>query len=342
MLTWAGRWPERRWAIENAEGLGRHLASWLLARGEAGRRCVHECDGPGPAAFPRRWPEERPDRCCSRGVCGGVAGRCPSVGGRRCRGRHRCVGRAAGEPVAGQGAGGEPVARRVPGIAGWRRTNRIDGRGSRSAAADSAAGRVRLNGSVSTLQVTLVAEIRSLDARLKGNAEVMAELVKASGSTLEQTVGIGPVMAGRLIGGPAAPAGSPRRPRMPPIPVSPRSRWPAVNGPGTGCPVRGSSAELHLAHHRGDPDPDGREPGQHLLPHQDRREEDPAGGSALPETAPGQSHLADHDRRRATSGGSGRTLGGDSAIQRDWPTSSSDKSLPRPTIRDSTTAEPAA
>jgi len=34
MLTWASRWPQRRWAIENAEGLGRHLASWLLARGE--------------------------------------------------------------------------------------------------------------------------------------------------------------------------------------------------------------------------------------------------------------------------------------------------------------------
>ena len=34
LLTWAGRWPERRWAIENAEGLGRHLVSWLLARGE--------------------------------------------------------------------------------------------------------------------------------------------------------------------------------------------------------------------------------------------------------------------------------------------------------------------
>src|SRR3954454_6650158 len=34
MLTWAARWPQRRWAIENAEGLGRHLASWLLARGE--------------------------------------------------------------------------------------------------------------------------------------------------------------------------------------------------------------------------------------------------------------------------------------------------------------------
>lgn len=34
MLTWARRWPQRRWAVENAEGLGRHLTSWLLARGE--------------------------------------------------------------------------------------------------------------------------------------------------------------------------------------------------------------------------------------------------------------------------------------------------------------------
>ena len=41
---------------------------------------------------------------------------------------------------------------------------------------------------------------------MKGNAEVMAELVKASGSTLEQTVGIGPVTAGRLIGRTGSPS----------------------------------------------------------------------------------------------------------------------------------------
>jgi transposase len=34
LLTWARQWPQRRWAVENAEGLGRHLTSWLLARGE--------------------------------------------------------------------------------------------------------------------------------------------------------------------------------------------------------------------------------------------------------------------------------------------------------------------
>jgi hypothetical protein len=35
LLSWAGRWPERRWAVEGAGGLGRHLAQWLLTRGEA-------------------------------------------------------------------------------------------------------------------------------------------------------------------------------------------------------------------------------------------------------------------------------------------------------------------
>ena len=34
LLSWAGQFDQRRWAVENAEGLGRHLASWLLARGE--------------------------------------------------------------------------------------------------------------------------------------------------------------------------------------------------------------------------------------------------------------------------------------------------------------------
>jgi transposase len=34
LLRWAGQFDHRRWAVENAEGLGRYLSSWLLARGE--------------------------------------------------------------------------------------------------------------------------------------------------------------------------------------------------------------------------------------------------------------------------------------------------------------------
>ena len=34
LSAWAARWPERRWAIEGARGLGQHLAQQLVAAGE--------------------------------------------------------------------------------------------------------------------------------------------------------------------------------------------------------------------------------------------------------------------------------------------------------------------
>jgi transposase len=34
LVGWARQFPQRRWAIENARGLGCHLTQWLLARGE--------------------------------------------------------------------------------------------------------------------------------------------------------------------------------------------------------------------------------------------------------------------------------------------------------------------
>lgn len=33
LLRWAQRFKSRRWAVENARGLGRHLTQWLTARG---------------------------------------------------------------------------------------------------------------------------------------------------------------------------------------------------------------------------------------------------------------------------------------------------------------------
>ncbi|MCD5422452.1 transposase [Rhodococcus pyridinivorans] len=34
LIAWAKAWPTHKWAIENAEGLGHHLAQWLLTLGE--------------------------------------------------------------------------------------------------------------------------------------------------------------------------------------------------------------------------------------------------------------------------------------------------------------------
>ena len=34
LARWANGFAEHTWAVENARGLGRHLAQWLVARGE--------------------------------------------------------------------------------------------------------------------------------------------------------------------------------------------------------------------------------------------------------------------------------------------------------------------
>ena len=64
--------------------------------------------------------------------------------------------------------------------------------------------RVRPSGDVERIRkqiaAGLVTQIRSVDALLKANAQQISERVAASGSTLNSTVGIGAVTAGRLIG----------------------------------------------------------------------------------------------------------------------------------------------
>ena len=57
LLGWAEQFDERRWAVENARGLGCHLAQWLAARGEtvldastAATARVRELSCPGSGA----------------------------------------------------------------------------------------------------------------------------------------------------------------------------------------------------------------------------------------------------------------------------------------------------
>lgn len=104
-----------------------------------------------------------------------------------------------------------------------------------------------------------MADIRSLDAQLKLNTRALAELVAAAGSTLTQTGGVGPIMAGRLIS---------RTGRASRFPTS--SAFANYAG---AAPVEIASADksrhrlsrhgdrqLNPAlHHRHHPDPDGRQ-----------------------------------------------------------------------------------
>lgn len=67
MLRWAKAWPERRWAVENADGLGHHLGLWLVAYasspGVAGARTTASTRPRPPVSLRCR---ARPGRCVAR------------------------------------------------------------------------------------------------------------------------------------------------------------------------------------------------------------------------------------------------------------------------------------
>jgi transposase len=205
LLAWAKRFGQRRWAVENARGLGRHLAQWLVARGET------VVDVP-PTATARVRELSR--------------------GGRR---KNDVLDAAAAASVAALQGDAAPVAAEdastVLGMLDERRLNLtqqrthtvnqlhallrdlLPGGAPTELTANQAAAvlaRIRPVSAVEParkdLARDLVADVRMLDDRLKDNKQRMHNAVAESGSTLTGIAGVGPVVAARLLGrtGPAS------------------------------------------------------------------------------------------------------------------------------------------
>jgi len=346
MLAWASQWPQRRWAIENAEGLGRHLASWLLARGEQ----VVDVSSTATARV----------RQLSRG------------GGRK----NDRIDAAAAACVAALQGDARPLMTEgsadALALLDERRTNLAQARvravnqlhalfrallaggASRDLSAAKAAAllrTIRPAGQIERIRKQLAAdlttEIRSLDAKLKANADAMSELVQQSGSTLTETIGIGAITAACLIGRTGKP-----------------SRFPSsaayANYVGT-APVEIASADRtrHRLSRSGDRQLNSA---LHTIAITQIRMLDSLGHTYYKrKIAEGKTpreaqrclkrRLADHvwrtmiaDEQRARKGGPGRTPGATltSSAAGSTPTaSSSEKSLPRPADTDPTTPNPA-
>lgn len=199
LLNWAKRFGERRWAVENAEGLGRHLAQWLVARGEA----VVDV----PATATARVREL-------------------SRGGRR---KTDTLDAAAAASVAALHGDARPVAAEgastVLRMLDERRTNLtqqrtrsvnqlhallrelLPGGAPTELTADRAAAmlaRIRPSSPAERARKEiardLVDDIRRLDAQLTANRARLAEVVAESGTSLTGIDGVGPVVAARLLG----------------------------------------------------------------------------------------------------------------------------------------------
>ena len=199
LARWAGGFPEHTWAVENARGLGRHLAQWLVARGE------HVEDVASTATARVREL---------------------SRGGRR---KNDVIDAAAAASVAALHGDANPVVAEdlttVLSLLDERRGNLITQRtrlvnqlhallrdlipgGAPARLSATAASRlltgVRPAGAVETarkqLARDLVAEIRAADQRLKLVSAEIEQAVAVTGSRLGEVDGIGPVIAGRLLG----------------------------------------------------------------------------------------------------------------------------------------------
>jgi transposase len=198
LLRWAGGFGERCWAVENTQGLGRHLAQWLLARGEL----VVDVASTATARV----------RELSRG-------------GRR---KNDVIDAAAAASVAALQGDAHPVVAEdittVLALLDERRSNvttqrtrlvnqlhavfrdLVPGGAPKGLTATIASGLLTGLRPVGPVEAArkqlgrdLVVEIRQADQRLKALTAQIAETVVATGSHLTTVDGVGPVVAGRLL-----------------------------------------------------------------------------------------------------------------------------------------------
>ncbi|SEB45431.1 IS110 family transposase [Rhodococcus jostii] len=199
LIAWAKAWPTREWAVENAEGLGHHLAQWLLVLGEI------VLDVPATATARVRQL---------------------SRGGRRKNDR---IDAAAAACVAALQGDARPVAPEGPtdvlALLDERRTNMCNSRtrivnqlhallrqllaGGAPTSLTATAATALLRGFRARSEVDrirvglcrdLIADIRRLDGQLAENEKQMTRALDAQGTGLREVDGIGPVTAARLIG----------------------------------------------------------------------------------------------------------------------------------------------
>ena len=199
LLRWAQTWPQRRWAIEGARGLGQLLAQQLVAAGE------HVVDVPSTLATRVRALEtghgRKTDRADARSVAI-VAARRPDLA-RVTPDDHHQVLRLVSDRR------GELTRERRRAVNRLHRHLRdlIAGGAPTHLSANTAAGllaKVRPSDAVTAerkqMAKELLADVRRLDRALADNRRRCAAAVAACGTTLTDIAGISDVLAAKILG----------------------------------------------------------------------------------------------------------------------------------------------
>ena len=199
LLVWASAWPQRTWAVEGAGGLGHLLAQQLVAAGE------HVLDVPPELAARVRLlasgdvNKNDPNDARSVAIAALRSASCRPVRPddhaavlKVWAKRHRDLGRARTQVACRLHA---VLCELVPGGVSKRIT---------AANAARVLQQVTVSGAVARARCELAAEfledLRRIDAQMKEVKKKLTAAVQASGTTVTEIFGVGPVIAAVVIG----------------------------------------------------------------------------------------------------------------------------------------------
>jgi transposase len=199
LIGWAAAWPERTWAVEGAAGLGRLLAQQLVAAGERGLDVQPKLASRVRLLQAGDTNKNDPNDALSVAVAALRSTVCREVIADDYRvvlkvwsKRHRDLARTRNQVACRLHA---VLCDLVP---GGHQKEISAAQAARILAQAAPSGAVAL--ARAELAAEFLADLRHLDVQLRGTRKKLAAAVRASGTSLTQVFGVGPVVAGTVIG----------------------------------------------------------------------------------------------------------------------------------------------
>jgi transposase len=199
LVAWAAAWPERTWAVEGAGGLGHLLAQQLVAAGERVLDVQPKLGARVRLLATGASNKNDPNDALSVAVAAlrsrtrrQVTAEDHAAVLRVWSRRHRDLGRAKNQVACRLHA---VLCELVPGGVPEEITAAQATRILRSAQPSGTAGQAR-----GELAAELLEDMRRLDAQIRESKKRLAIAVRASGTTVTELFGVGPVIAATVIG----------------------------------------------------------------------------------------------------------------------------------------------